>query len=55
MLKDSLLLIVSLLFVISMLAMLSERLGHDPACELQIAAGEQKKITELRLQKLIGI
>jgi len=38
-----------------MLTMLTERLGNDPARELQIAAGEQQKITQLRLQKLIGI
>ena len=32
---------------------LEERLHHDPADELQIAADEQRKITELRLDKLI--
>jgi len=37
-----------------MLAILSERLRHDPAPELVVAAEEQKKITQLRLQKLIG-
>ena len=37
-----------------MLALLSQRLGNDPAHELELAAAEQKKITQLRLQKLIG-
>lgn len=37
-----------------MLAMLNERLRSDPARELLVAAEEQKKITQLRLQKLIG-
>jgi OHCU decarboxylase len=37
-----------------MLAILTERLRNDPARELESAAGEQKKITQLRLQKLIG-
>ena len=37
-----------------MLAMLTERLRNDPARELEVAAGEQRKITRLRLQKLIG-
>ena len=37
-----------------MLAVLSERLHNEPARELEIAAAEQKKITQLRLQKLIG-
>ena len=32
---------------------LEERLHHEPADELQIAADEQRKITELRLNKLI--
>ena len=36
-----------------MLSALRERLQHDPAAELRIAAGEQSKITELRLKKLI--
>ena len=36
-----------------MLAALHERLEHDPAAELQMAAAEQSKITELRLKKLI--
>ena len=36
-----------------MLAALRERLNNDPRAELRIAAGEQSKITELRLRKLI--
>ena len=36
-----------------MLAILSDRSGNDPATELRIAAGEQAKITRLRLKKLI--
>ena len=32
-----------------MLAMLTARLGNDPAHEIRIAAGEQAKITALRL------
>ena len=36
-----------------MLAALRERLQHDPADELRIAAAEQSKITELRLKKLL--
>ena len=36
-----------------MLSALRERLEHDPVTELRIAAGEQSKITELRLRKLI--
>jgi 2-oxo-4-hydroxy-4-carboxy-5-ureidoimidazoline decarboxylase len=32
-----------------MLTMLAERLDHDPAREIRIAAEEQAKITELRL------
>ena len=36
-----------------MLSALRERLEHDPAAELRIAAEEQSKITELRLKKLI--
>jgi 2-oxo-4-hydroxy-4-carboxy-5-ureidoimidazoline decarboxylase len=35
-----------------MLAMLQQRLKNDPEKELLIAAGEQAKITRLRLQKL---
>jgi allantoicase len=36
-----------------MLAALHERLDHDEAEELPIAAAEQSKITELRLKKLL--
>jgi OHCU decarboxylase len=36
-----------------MLAALEERLGHDAARELQVAAAEQQKITRLRLAKLL--
>ncbi len=34
-------------------AQLQRRLGNDPASELRIAAGEQAKITRLRLEKLV--
>jgi OHCU decarboxylase len=37
-----------------MLELLSSRIGNDPALELRIAAGEQAKITELRLRKLFA-
>jgi 2-oxo-4-hydroxy-4-carboxy-5-ureidoimidazoline decarboxylase len=36
----------------SMLNMLRERLRNDPAAEIRIAAGEQAKITALRLQAI---
>jgi 2-oxo-4-hydroxy-4-carboxy--5-ureidoimidazoline (OHCU) decarboxylase len=36
------------------LSALRERLGNDTAVELPIAAGEQNKITELRLKKLLS-
>ena len=36
-----------------MLAALRERLQHDEAEELPVAAAEQSKITELRLKKLL--
>ncbi len=36
-----------------MLAVLRERLRNDPDKELPVAAGEQAKITQLRLKKLI--
>jgi 2-oxo-4-hydroxy-4-carboxy-5-ureidoimidazoline decarboxylase len=36
-----------------MLAILRGRLGNTPQRELEIAAGEQRKITRLRLQKLL--
>jgi OHCU decarboxylase len=37
-----------------MLSMLRARLGNDPEAELQAAAEEQRKITRLRLEKLLG-
>jgi OHCU decarboxylase len=37
-----------------MLALLERRLPHDPAVEIGIAADEQRKITRLRLQKLLA-
>jgi allantoicase len=37
-----------------MLALLEERMSNDPERELTIAAGEQQKITALRLDKLLG-
>jgi 2-oxo-4-hydroxy-4-carboxy-5-ureidoimidazoline decarboxylase len=37
-----------------MLALLRERLENEPADEMRVAAEEQKKITALRLRKLIG-
>jgi 2-oxo-4-hydroxy-4-carboxy--5-ureidoimidazoline (OHCU) decarboxylase len=37
-----------------MLAMLRERLKNDPATELDTAAAEQRKITRLRLERLLG-
>lgn len=36
------------------LAELRRRLGNSPEAELQIAAGEQAKITRLRLERLFG-
>jgi 2-oxo-4-hydroxy-4-carboxy-5-ureidoimidazoline decarboxylase len=36
-----------------LLGTLERRLGHSPADELQIAAAEQRKITALRLEKLL--
>jgi OHCU decarboxylase len=36
-----------------MLAILEQRLHNEPADELQIAADEERKITELRLNKLM--
>jgi 2-oxo-4-hydroxy-4-carboxy-5-ureidoimidazoline decarboxylase len=35
-----------------MLALLEVRLNNDPTSELAVAAGEQKKITRLRLEKI---
>lgn len=37
-----------------MLAILRQRLGNDPATELRTAAGEQSKITRIRLEKLLA-
>ncbi len=37
-----------------MLALARERLGNDPATELVVAAEEQRKITRLRLDKLLA-
>ncbi|HTO90095.1 MAG TPA: 2-oxo-4-hydroxy-4-carboxy-5-ureidoimidazoline decarboxylase [Candidatus Sulfotelmatobacter sp.] len=37
-----------------MLEMLRERSGHDPETELEVAAGEQRKIAKLRLEKLLA-
>jgi 2-oxo-4-hydroxy-4-carboxy-5-ureidoimidazoline decarboxylase len=37
-----------------MLALLRARLTNDPAAELRVAAGEQAKITRLRLEKMFG-
>jgi OHCU decarboxylase len=37
-----------------MLAALNERLDNDPARELEIAAGQQREITRLRLQALLA-
>ena len=36
-----------------MLALLEQRLHHDPASELKVAAEEQRKITQIRLNKLL--
>jgi 2-oxo-4-hydroxy-4-carboxy-5-ureidoimidazoline decarboxylase len=36
-----------------LLADLKTRLGNEPATELRVAAGEQAKITRLRLEKLV--
>ncbi len=36
-----------------MLAILHERLGNDREAELRLAAEEQRKITHLRLEKLL--
>jgi OHCU decarboxylase len=37
-----------------MLSILRERLANDPESELRVAAGEQAKITRLRLEKLLA-
>jgi OHCU decarboxylase len=36
-----------------MLALLQERFGNDPETEIRVAAGEQLRITQLRLEKLL--
>lgn len=38
-----------------MLALLEQRLPNDPYTELRVAAGEQARITQLRLRKLLDI
>jgi 2-oxo-4-hydroxy-4-carboxy-5-ureidoimidazoline decarboxylase len=38
-----------------MLALLEARLPNDPAVEIEIAADEQSKITNLRLEKLLEV
>jgi allantoicase len=40
--------------VSDMLALLRERLNNDPDAELRVAAGEQRNITKLRLDRLFG-
>lgn len=37
-----------------MLAFLQQRLSHEPAAELAVAAAEQRKITHLRLDRLLS-
>jgi 2-oxo-4-hydroxy-4-carboxy-5-ureidoimidazoline decarboxylase len=37
-----------------LLAALQDRLGNDPETELRVAAGEHRRITRLRLQKLVA-
>lgn len=37
-----------------LLSMLTQRLENEPEAELRVAAGEQARITRLRLQKLLG-
>ena len=36
------------------LAALTERLGNDPATELRVAAGEHRRITRLRIERLMA-
>jgi allantoicase len=38
-----------------MLALLHERMNNDPETELRVAAGEQQKITRLRLEKMLEL
>jgi allantoicase len=37
-----------------MLALLRDRLTNDPETEIRVAAGEQRRITRLRLERLLG-
>ena len=37
-----------------LLAALQDRLGNDPETELRVAAGEHRRITRLRLEKLVA-
>ena len=37
-----------------LLAALQDRLGNDPGTELRVAAGEHRRITRLRLEKLVA-
>lgn len=37
-----------------MLDLLKSRLGNEPGAELRLAAGEQNKITQIRLEKLLS-
>ena len=37
-----------------MLALLRERLANEPEAELEIAAAQQRKITAIRLKKLLS-
>ena len=37
-----------------MLREMEKRMNHEPAAELRVAAGEQAKITRLRLEKLLS-
>ncbi len=38
-----------------MLAILNQRLANDPSAELRVAAEEQRRITQLRLEKLVRL
>lgn len=37
------------------LAAMRERMGNDPTTELRVAAAEQRKITRLRLERLLNV
>jgi 2-oxo-4-hydroxy-4-carboxy-5-ureidoimidazoline decarboxylase len=39
----------------TMLRLLEQRLAHDPEVELRVAADEQRRITQLRLAKLLDL